>query len=42
VAPAAGKTLEFTTRGQAQSMTLVPLYRLFDERYVVYWNVSRA
>jgi DUF1680 family protein len=42
VAPAAGKTLEFTTRGQVQSMTLVPLYRLFDERYVVYWNVSRA
>jgi hypothetical protein len=42
VAPVAGKTLEFTTKGQTSPMTLVPLYRLFDERYVVYWTVSRA
>ena len=42
VAPVAGKPLEFQTKGQASSMTLVPLYRLFDERYVVYWNVSRS
>jgi uncharacterized protein len=42
VAPVAGKPLEFTTKGQSAAMTLVPLYRLFDERYVVYWAVSRA
>ena len=38
----AGKPLEFATKGQPTSMTLVPLYRLFDERYVVYWNVTRS
>jgi hypothetical protein len=27
--------------GQATPMTLVPLYQLFDERYVIYWNVNR-
>ena len=42
VTPVAGKALEFTTKGQPTAMTLVPLYRLFDERYVVYWTVSRA
>jgi DUF1680 family protein len=42
VAPVEGKPLEFTTKGQSTAMTLVPLYRLFDERYVVYWNVSRV
>ena len=42
VAAVPGKPLEFQTKGQEMSMTLVPLYRLFDERYVVYWNVSRA
>ena len=42
VTPVAGKALEFTTKGQPTAMTLVPLYRLFDERYVVYWTVNRA
>ena len=23
-------------------LTLIPLNRVFDERYVVYWNVNRA
>ena len=27
-------------RGSRSAMTLVPLYRLFDERYVVYWTVE--
>jgi hypothetical protein len=40
VAPVPGKTLEFRTTGQASAITLVPLYRLFDERYVVYWSVG--
>jgi DUF1680 family protein len=35
-----GKNLEFRTKGQPSSMALAPLYRVFDERYVVYWNVG--
>jgi DUF1680 family protein len=42
VAPVAGRPLEFRTTGQTTALTLVPLYALFDERYVVYWNVTRA
>jgi DUF1680 family protein len=38
----AGRTLEFRTVGQTTQHTLVPLYRIFDERYVVFWNVSRS
>jgi hypothetical protein len=34
--------LEVNRRGQASRMTLVPLYTLFGERCVVYWNVSRS
>jgi DUF1680 family protein len=40
VTPVAGKALEFQTKGQVSAMTLIPLYRVFDERYVVYWQVS--
>jgi hypothetical protein len=42
VAPVAGKSLEFTTKGQPTALTMAPLYRVFDERYVVYWTVSRG
>jgi DUF1680 family protein len=42
VGPVPGKTLEFRTIGQSSDLTLVPLYKLFDERYVIFWNVSRA
>ena len=34
--------LEFRTAGQTQDVDLVPFYRLFDERYAVYWKLSRA
>src|SRR5262249_20579654 len=34
--------LEFRTTGQAQDVDLVPFYRLFDERYAVYWKMSRT
>jgi hypothetical protein len=37
--PVAGRPLSFRTRGQAAKMDLVPLYRLFDERYAVYWKI---
>jgi len=39
--PVPGRPLEFRTRGQAESITLVPLNRIFDERYAVYWRTTR-
>jgi DUF1680 family protein len=36
----ADKPLTFHTTGQKQDVTLVPLNRLFDRRYSVYWRVS--
>ena len=35
-----GGALEFRTVGQPNELTLVPLNRIFDERYAVYWKVS--
>jgi DUF1680 family protein len=40
IEPVAGRPLEFRTVGQ-QQFTLVPFYQLFDERYAVYWKVTR-
>jgi hypothetical protein len=37
-----GRPLEFRTAGQETDVTLLPLCRLFDERYGVYWRVNRA
>ncbi len=42
LAPIAGRELEFRTVGQRNELTLVPLYRVFDERYAVYWKVEKA
>jgi uncharacterized protein len=39
IEPVAGKRLAFRTRGQAREIELVPVNRLFDERYAVYWKV---
>jgi DUF1680 family protein len=39
--PVAGRPLEFRTFGQATQITLVPLNQVFDERYAVYWQVTR-
>ena len=36
----ADKPLTFRTAGQKQDVTLLPLNRLFDRRYSVYWRVS--
>ncbi len=41
VEPVPGEPLTFRTHGQEKSMELVPLYRLFDERYVTYWRVRK-
>jgi hypothetical protein len=37
-----GRALEFRTVGQVTDVTLTPLCRLYDERYAVYWRVSRT
>jgi len=40
--PVPGAPLEFRTVGQKDDLTLVPLNRLFDERYAVYFKVIGA
>lgn len=42
VRPVEGRPLEFVTTGQQRDVTLVPFYTLFDERYGVYWRVTRT
>ena len=42
IKPVSGRTLEFSTTGQTKDFNLVPLYRLFDERYAVYWKIRSA
>jgi len=37
--PLPGRPLAFRTTGQAQTVTLEPLNRIFDERYAVYWKM---
>ncbi len=37
--PVPGERLAFRTKGQAKTLSLVPLDRLFGERYAVYWKV---
>ena len=39
VKPVPGEALTFRTTGQAQDTTMIPLNRLFKERYAVYWRV---
>ncbi len=41
ITPVPGRPLEFRTRGQERDVTLVPLSGVFDERYAVYWQVTR-
>jgi hypothetical protein len=42
IEPVRGRPLEFRTLGQEQNVTLVPFYRLFDERYAIYWRMTRV
>jgi len=42
LAPIAGRPLEFRTVGQPSELTLLPLNRIFDERYAVYWKVIQT
>ena len=41
VEPVEGRPLTFRTVGQSSAMNLIPLHRVFGERYGVYWKVSR-
>jgi DUF1680 family protein len=38
VEPVRGETLAFRTKRQKDEIRLAPLYRIFDERYTVYWD----
>ena len=40
VEPVNGARLSFRTVGQSPNINLIPLYKLFDERYTVYWKVN--
>jgi DUF1680 family protein len=37
-----GRALEFRTVGQPAQLSLIPLNRIFDERYAVYWKLRSA
>jgi len=38
---AAGATpLTFHTTGQTQNVEFIPFYKIFDERYAIYWKVT--
>jgi DUF1680 family protein len=41
IKPVPGKPLAFATQGQSREIVLVPFYKLFGERYAVYWRVYR-
>jgi hypothetical protein len=41
VEPVPNQPLNFRARGANGTITLIPLYKLFGERYAVYWNVPR-
>ena len=39
--PVKGQPLTFQTAGQKNALTLIPLNRIFGERYGVYWKINR-
>lgn len=39
--PVPGETLTFRAKDQPEPMTLVPLHRVLDQRYGVYWTVTQ-
>jgi hypothetical protein len=40
--PASGEPLTFQALGQEKVIRLIPLCRLFGERYAVYWKTASA
>ena len=41
IEPVRGEPLAFRTTGQKNEIRLSPIYRIFDERYTVYWHTIR-
>ena len=41
IKPAPGKRLTFQIEAEDRQITLSPFYRLFDERYAIYWHIYR-
>jgi DUF1680 family protein len=41
IKPVAGQPLTFQTAGQKQNVTLVPFYKVYDQRYAVYWRIQQ-
>jgi hypothetical protein len=42
VEPSPRQRLSFRTSGQCESVSLVPFYRITNQKYVVYWKVRGA
>jgi DUF1680 family protein len=42
IEPVQTGALEFRTTGQARDVTMVPFYKILDERYAVYWKVTQS
>jgi hypothetical protein len=40
--PTSGRPLTFETVGQEKTLSLIPLYKLFGERYATYWKMASA
>ena len=40
VEPVKDEWLAFRTVGQSENVNLIPLHKLFNERYTVYWKVN--
>ena len=34
--------LQFAAKGQSRDIQLIPFYKLFDERYAIYWKINRT
>ncbi|HTM39889.1 MAG TPA: DUF4986 domain-containing protein, partial [Terriglobales bacterium] len=39
VEPVPNQQLAFRTTGQCETVSLVPFYKIADQKYVVYWKV---
>jgi DUF1680 family protein len=41
IKPVEGKPLTFRTIGQSHEIILVPFHKLFNQKYVIYWNLPK-
>jgi len=42
VEPVPNQPLSFRLQADGRQISLIPLYKLFGERYAVYWKVQRS